>query len=57
MNDLDKFMEEKEEHIMIRARKINFMEYFSYFEGERLRKDLLNRIENKRSNRLKEVLE
>lgn len=39
---------------LIKARKTNFLQYFSYFEGDKLRKDLLDRIETKRSNRLKE---
>ena len=45
-----------EEILYIRARKINFLQYFSYFESEKLRKDLLNRIEDKRAKRLKEAL-
>ena len=42
--------------VMIQARRTNFLQYFSYFESDKLRADLLNRIENKRSNRLKEAL-
>ena len=45
-----------EKPIMIKARRTNFLQYFSYFESEKLRKDLLDRIENKRSKRLKEAM-
>jgi hypothetical protein len=54
---LDVFIRMNEEKpVMIRARKTNFLQYFSYFESEKLRKDLLDRIENKRSNRLEEAM-
>lgn len=41
----------------IRARKTNLLQYFSYIEGDKLRKDLLDRIDNKRSERLKELFD
>ena len=40
---------------LIGVRKTNFLQYFSYFESEKLRRALLDRIEIKRAGRLKEV--
>lgn len=40
-----------EKAVLIQARKTNFLQYFSYFESDKLRSNLLDRIEIRQSKR------
>lgn len=49
--ELEKWDTDYENSKMIKPNKVAFLEYFSYLDSGRLRKDLLNRIEARQSYR------